>query len=522
MAGKMLKRSRYGYSVEHAFAALCNEAGAIPQKVSHDEFGWDFIVEFPELDHAGPADEQPAWKTVYVQVKSSETVKPRIPNLTLSNALKMSQKPEPWFIVFYHRQPGVEQRIFVKHVWQDFISCSLKRVRQADLNGKKLNKVNMSIDFSSNDDRGQGIDLIKWIERTVNEIGDDYQSQKENLYKTAGYERGGGIGKITLLSESREQIDRALLGLTSIQVASFEFKPQRFGIVDEARAIVMQKGFVTFSPNKTSTSFIQLRKRGTVETITLSSKMTINPFPNAALVACVEANFVVIIFYNNRNFNINIKLNHQLKNSIQSYVEYLKICNWISSVGLEVSIISDGINIPIGSIEKSGIFNSNWLSVLNALNIWNDNALYEIKVNGQELEKASFDLVSFERSVSSENLIIEGELDHEHAHEAEALIYTTSVQILNNKLTALIEREVTERKTESKRKRISFGKAKIRDIRYLNLDKTQNDITVEELNDIVNRSNKSMLGFHEIIKMASQKEDDFHYCYHSPNKSLEI
>src|SRR6476620_1729881 len=84
---------------ELAFAAQCAAAGVRPHPPRKDT-GWDYYLEFPPGDHPGPADTHPPAKIAYAQVKSKTRGKATC-RLSLSNALKAAQSPQPWFLVLF-------------------------------------------------------------------------------------------------------------------------------------------------------------------------------------------------------------------------------------------------------------------------------------------------------------------------------------------------------------------------------------------------------------------------------------
>lgn len=178
----MGRKPRVDKASERKFANLCSNAGILCQFVTEDETGWDCLVEFPPEGHVGPAESQPGGKRCYVQIKSR--VQPAAQTeVTLSNARKMVQDFAPWFIVLFHEPKAGGQEIYAKHVWQDLITDSLKRIRLSDTNGEVLHRKRMTITFEESDRHTD--DLCAWMEKVIDEMGRHYaELSRINAHET--------------------------------------------------------------------------------------------------------------------------------------------------------------------------------------------------------------------------------------------------------------------------------------------------------------------------------------------------
>ncbi|MXZ81335.1 MAG: DUF4365 domain-containing protein, partial [Gammaproteobacteria bacterium] len=179
------------------FASLCTASGAACNESKDDLHGWDYIVEIPPTRNPNRLpDKQPRIITALVQIKS--TTKNRlITRIKLSNALKAIQSDLPCFIFMFSYNDD-QIKIFGKHVWSEFSEIVLKKARQSEIHGSNsLHKKSISVLFEPSDEI-QSSEIAQWIQRTVNEIGEDYASKKIRIRDKCGYEKRRYIVKFTL------------------------------------------------------------------------------------------------------------------------------------------------------------------------------------------------------------------------------------------------------------------------------------------------------------------------------------
>ncbi len=132
----MMRKARYASEAEHTFKAFCSRAGILPQTVSEDVAGWDCFVQFPHEGFDGPSEDAPQDREAMVQVKSTVSNTPSA-KVKLSNVVKMSKDPKPWFLVLMHRQKDCNDKWYVQHVDQAWMKRGLVAARKARIDGGK-------------------------------------------------------------------------------------------------------------------------------------------------------------------------------------------------------------------------------------------------------------------------------------------------------------------------------------------------------------------------------------------------
>jgi len=208
----------------------CADAGAISHSPAEDQNGWDRLIEFPSPPSPGPADTHAPAKSAFVQVKSTMQANLSV-RISLSNALKAAQSPEPWFLMLVVGGPNSPKpKIYAVHLWEDFLRRALKAVRQAENSKAKLNKRTIGIGFTENDRHDD--DLIAWMTSEIGGQGADYQQRKQEFYRKLGYEDGAAVGRFTVAHVGLDEIANNFLGLgDGLPISEFFLAPARFGLV---------------------------------------------------------------------------------------------------------------------------------------------------------------------------------------------------------------------------------------------------------------------------------------------------
>lgn len=241
------------------FASQCAAADALAHPPEEDQNGWDYLVEFPQRRHPGPADTHPPAKSAYVQIKS---VRKRVLTcrITLSNALKAAQSAQPWFLVLiFVDKKTSSAEIYAVHLWKEFICRALKAIRIADNAGKPLNRCTLSVKFSAADRHDE--DLMPWMQLVIAAHEPNYQRQKQEMYQAVGYEDGGGVGKFTISASNFDEIAANFLGLgDGLSLSEFSFTPSRFGVASPKPDVdYCGEGKIIITPTPVDTCEVRLR-----------------------------------------------------------------------------------------------------------------------------------------------------------------------------------------------------------------------------------------------------------------------
>ncbi|MGJ8537134.1 MAG: hypothetical protein ACSHW2_08260 [Parasphingopyxis sp.] len=215
---------------EDRFALYCSQAGVVANKSNKDRTGWDYLLEFAQVNSAGlPPDQHKPEMTARVQVKSRErgTLSTTI---KLDNAHRFAASPDPCFVVLAAATDGGEPvRFYAKHFWKPEIERTLKRLRQAESKSKPVHKQSFSVAFKEEDDHTD--DLVEWMREIASQDRTAYSAEKQKLTKTLGYEEGSPVGTVTFAHDDLEAFVDHSIGLTpKINLTHVRMVDKRFGI----------------------------------------------------------------------------------------------------------------------------------------------------------------------------------------------------------------------------------------------------------------------------------------------------
>jgi hypothetical protein len=212
------------------FSLLCSDASVVCNKSDEDERGWDFFIQYPETRQPEkPLDLRKAARSALVQVKTTRSAD-RTVQLSLSNALRMAESREPFFIILVRLAAEEQQEaFFVRHVWREEIEKTLRAVRQADSEGDDalyLRTISFTLDESE-----ATADPLATITARIDEIGGLYAEAKKKLFDTVGFEDGYGTAEIILEVESADDVLDLQIGLRdSLAFTRIVYRSNRFGI----------------------------------------------------------------------------------------------------------------------------------------------------------------------------------------------------------------------------------------------------------------------------------------------------
>lgn len=492
---------------------MCSDAGAIPQRVTNDENGWDYLVELSENKHEGPAEEQPAWKTFYVQVKSSHSKKP-VADLTLSNALKMSQHDEPWFLVLFHYPNSGPKRVYVKHIWKDFISLSLKEIRAARIKNIKLNKKRITITFDSKDQYNDST-VLDWMEVSVESIGSNYRAIKKRIFESVGREYGRGHFRIA--SQSFEEVNRAFLGLNSLEVDEFEFKPLRFGIEDPEETIRFSSGKIQFGPKPREMGILKLRRCKSIDAITFVCAIYESPFGNHdGEVMRIDAPLCDILLRSDGSASFKISLDPSKSYSMEDYSKFAQINIWMTTDGIESEFQINGKKYLRGVI-RSKANRTPWKIIADVADLWRNNDTAPQQLSPAAFQESLPQLVAFGRCVTESWIALEGTAPETNLLKTTELRYTCSATCGDRRIRATAARSVTLAAPSGTNTRLEFGEPNI-----LELDVapavTAEELESEEatLRESIDNLDNVVIAMSEISSVLLSPRDDFYFYVNSP------
>lgn len=198
---------------QSSFERLCDLANVTKTRSVQDREGWDYLVEFARTRVRGlPHDQQPGNATVRVQIKSKTAGKPTA-RVSLTNALRFANGPDPCFVVLWWRTAdhGME-RIYARHFDEALIGATLRRAREAQRDGRDdLHRLSLSFSFGDGDDHTD--DLLPWIRSIGDTDPHDYGARKRELARKLGFGPDWLAGNVKLPYDDVQKLIDAAVGL---------------------------------------------------------------------------------------------------------------------------------------------------------------------------------------------------------------------------------------------------------------------------------------------------------------------
>lgn len=221
---------------ENAFSSWCHQVGLIPNPSIIDKTGWDFYVQFPQVDDLSVSKLHKSIFECKVQVKATDKRERKLA-ITLSNLRQLATSQMPSFYVFLEFDGKNEvQKAFILHLDNNIIYSILERIHKIEQNNKKnnLNKRTMTLKYDESNEL-ELLDGQNLKENLLAYIGEDYSkyiNEKAKFLETCGFEDGYGTIQFSLSGEdSIKKIIDVSLGLEEeLDVENLVSIEQRFGI----------------------------------------------------------------------------------------------------------------------------------------------------------------------------------------------------------------------------------------------------------------------------------------------------
>lgn len=256
-----LNSDQLGKKGEHRFPELCVDDGLIANPSSWDRKGWDFVVDWPFEPSADGYDKRPSPLSCLVQVKTvwddTDAIK-----VTLSAIEHLAKDVKPAFIAALRVQADLsfaEARL--AHVDGNLLAHILKALRKAQVDGAKLNDVEMSLSLNKwfKPLPGEKGDLRSALESAIGPSVGDYIQRKQAALRDLGFEQGHMTLQTTLQAESMDAITDAFLGLAPIEAIGISAAETRFGIALPIPDMTHASATLKFSPRPHDTCKITVR-----------------------------------------------------------------------------------------------------------------------------------------------------------------------------------------------------------------------------------------------------------------------
>lgn len=277
-----MMNQRMGRAAQDAFKHMCSVADLTCNPSREDDYGWDFLVEIPSASSTSdiPADKWPATISAFVQVKSTKGVRKRT-QMKVSNAIQLAKKPEPCFLVLFHRDEKYE-RIYARLFDKRDMERALRRARETSVRGQPAHKAKVTFSFS--DDEEHTSDLIDWMLTCVRELGDGYGVEKSRLAGSIGYENRNWKANITFVGRHwpDDFVDLQLGLKDQLEISKVKIFDERFGIETPSPVIESsdEGTFRMMRPEKEIECVVSLETEDDV--VTTSSKARVATVPGSS------------------------------------------------------------------------------------------------------------------------------------------------------------------------------------------------------------------------------------------------
>lgn len=260
---------------------MCSVADLTCNPSREDDYGWDFLVEIPSESSKPdiPTDKWPPAISAFVQIKSTEGIRKRT-QMKVSNALQLAKKPEPCFIVLFHRDEECE-RIYARLFDRRDMERTLRRARETSVRGQPAHKAKVTFSFS--DDEEHTSDLVDWMLTRVRGLGAGYGAEKSRLADSIGYESRNWRAKITFVGASGPDdfVDLQLGLKDQLEISEVKIFDARFGIETPSPVIESSDGGTfRMRPEKEIECIVSLGTEDDV--VTTSSKARVATVPGSS------------------------------------------------------------------------------------------------------------------------------------------------------------------------------------------------------------------------------------------------
>ena len=319
---------RMGRSAEAAFKQRCSSAGITCNKSIEDDHGWDFLVEIPIFAPAGtPDDKLPPVRSALVQVKSTRAARVRV-TMKVSTALQLAKRSEPCFLVVYHKVRGGE-RIYARLFCEQDIAHTLRRGRELFVAKRPTNKGTISFGFSAEEEHTSN--LLRWLIATVQELSEDYGSEKRRLADTVGYGDRNLRANVTFVTSRgvNDIVDLELGIKEELEVAQFTILDARFGIeAPDPIHHYEEAGIFRMEPSREIDCVVTLET--TAGTISIPSKSRVSVVrgtaPEQIKFAFVNRLFHIVMGMNGTEFTMRDVASNKL--SIENLSQLATMFSW--------------------------------------------------------------------------------------------------------------------------------------------------------------------------------------------------
>lgn len=354
----MIDFNMYSESSEHLFQFLCSKSNVTCTKTERDQNAWDFFIEIqPNIEKDTFPDKMPGVKQALVQVKSTTNKRPKT-KIKVSNALKLAQRDIPCFLVLFHYRESDTPRCYVIHFWKEMITRALKKARELAIGGHQLNKNYIYITFQEQDKKNSEV-LIPWLVEFVRDLPDIYVAQKQELFKTVGYDGMNYTANVSLeLPHGYADLVDLQIGLVEeLKTNKVQIIDRRFNLDNIQAQHEFGPGSFSLKPSKPLTCTVTMQANNG-QTISLAGEFlvpAIPGLPDSYFKIAIHTQILSIVFSKSE---IELKCLLEKRVTTNELCELATIMSWggqnvrLLVRGEEISELDDSIPLRTLGIES--------------------------------------------------------------------------------------------------------------------------------------------------------------------------
>lgn len=189
-----MEQTYLGVLGENTLATWAAAMRILPQRVTHDQNGWDYLLEFPPPQETTlptyPRDREPARISCLLQVKATSVGKLNRP-VNLTKWQRLITYPLPAFFLVLDFEGGEKPKAaYVVPVDSTSIHRVLRRIRELDSQGKDIARHTLSIICKEEHrlEAPNGASLDRAIRSHIGQSLEEYVRRKLEAVETTGYE----------------------------------------------------------------------------------------------------------------------------------------------------------------------------------------------------------------------------------------------------------------------------------------------------------------------------------------------
>lgn len=462
-----IENQRIGREGEKRFSLLCTEAGVTCNKSGEDDFGWDMLIEFPPRPQPDlPIDLRATQRCAIVQVKTTAG-RGRSCRISLDNALRLAKSPLPAFLFLVMLTKAGPPRYFVIHVWEALIGAWLKAGREADARGgTATHKEQVTVRFELGDEHS--LAPLSWIEEQIGAIRPDYSSVKAEIVRSIGFENGHGVADVTIELESPHDFIDMQLGIKeSLKASRFRYSSERFGIRAAKPEIDLENVRMVLTPEGKQGTLRLTLPAGRRLAVPCRLYGAVDPAAPAKLWAWrLTTGWFELVFGPEARIKAHATMKVDEVLPLDEIALFVALQATAADLPIGLAFEIDGLEIGLGALTLDARDSvEEWAAAALATEVLRDVCTVAARstpdMSLAELNRSAGDLEILSALASERTMLIDFRPEPAIPRRFRWLLAYASAAVGNFRYGAVVRRPIIEDVRRGKRRRITFGSAKI-------------------------------------------------------------